>query len=140
MFRFCLCLINKSFLKVLSLAKVTLCFIPFVCTCTGEKKCKNWKKEEKKKRNIFMWKKPFHKFLKVYKILHALPRTLKSRSMFYSIYLLSIPKPRDSQQCMLNTRVNKWMIFGLLYINWHVFFQNEHSSVVLDYCFYWQLW
>lgn len=62
MFRSCLCLINRSFLQVPSLAKVTLCFIPFACTCTGEAKCKNWTKEEKKKRNIFMWKKPFHKF------------------------------------------------------------------------------
>lgn len=53
-----------------------------------------------------MGRKPFHKFLKVYKILHALPRTLKSRSMFYSIYLVKYPC-QDSQQCMLNTRVNK---------------------------------
>ena len=139
MFRLCLCFINRSFLKVLSLTRYPCASSPLLASALVKQNVKTEEKRKRRKGTFSCEKNPFTNFMNVYKILYALPRTLKSGPMFYSIYLLSISKPRDSQQCMLNTQVNEWMIFGLLYINWHVFFQNEHIRVVLDYYFYWQL-
>lgn len=65
------------------------------------------KRGKEEKEHFHVKRNSFTNVMKVYQILHALPKTLKSKSMFYPIYLLSISKPRDSQHCMLNTRINE---------------------------------
>ena len=51
------------------------------------------------------------------------------------LLLLFIPKPSDNQQCVLSIWMNEWMVGELLYLNWHGFFKNKHSSVIVHYIF-----